>query len=193
MASFKFTSEAVSSQMMSDVQALNAFSDDQLDQFVGVTLAFISQDPSASVMLGAFAEEHGVNSKALNNTIRGIMYFFAEALKNNLSSASVAEDLTKLGLMAAKADLLGEKWQRQVVGLSQQMISKTLTVNELVDLGWRFGATAATSEVGSAGTTFLQLKLAVDNGADKESYLMELTLPQFYQFLTQMQKASSQM
>lgn len=43
------------------------------------------------------------------------------------------------------------------IGLSAAMIAKTLSVNELVDMEWKFGATAATSEVQDAGTCFLQV------------------------------------
>jgi hypothetical protein len=40
------------------------------------------------------------------------------------------------------------------------------------------------------GSTFLQLKMVVDKGAGRtEDVFMELSLPQFYDFLSQMEKA----
>ncbi len=53
--------------------------------------------------------------------------------------------------------------------------------------------TSATHELQSVGNTFLQLKLSIDRGGVKGSRHMELTLPQFYQFLMQMEKAKSQL
>ena len=42
------------------------------------------------------------------------------------------------------------------------------------------------------GSTFLQLKMVVDKGAGvTEDVFMELSLPQFYDFLSQMEKAKT--
>ena len=48
------------------------------------------------------------------------------------------------------------------------------------------------NDLEAVGATFLQLKLVIDKGAgDTEDVHMELTLPQFYEFLGQMEKAKS--
>jgi hypothetical protein len=42
------------------------------------------------------------------------------------------------------------------------------------------------------GNTYLQLKLVLDKGVNKaEEIFMELTLPQFYSFLHEMEKAKA--
>lgn len=63
---------------------------------------------------------------------------------------------------------------------------------------WNFGVTAASSELEAVGGTYLQLKLVIDKGAGEEgsssreeNVLMELTLPQFYEFLASMEKAKT--
>ncbi len=40
-------------------------------------------------------------------------------------------------------------------------MDQSLLVNRVVDMDWRFGVTAASSELAQAGSTFLQLKLVV--------------------------------
>lgn len=56
-----------------------------------------------------------------------------------------------------------------------------------------FAVTASSSDLSTVGSTFLQLKLQIDRGSGaKEDVLMELTLPQFYQFLSQMHTAARQ-
>jgi len=192
MASFSFTSEKPDQQLFTDVQNLNAFTDKQLAQFVTITLMFIGQDDSAQDRLARFSTDHGVNPKALNSTIRGVMFFFTACLKNNMAPRAVKEDLVLLGLAAEKAALLQECWKKHFASLSTSMIGKTLDVNRLVDMEWKFGVTASTDEVGQAGTCFLQLKLTVNTGTGTEDVLMELSLPQFYTFLQQMQKAKQQ-
>eukprot|EP00462_Mataza_sp_D1_P001079 CAMPEP_0175092474 /NCGR_PEP_ID=MMETSP0086_2-20121207/2482_1 /TAXON_ID=136419 /ORGANISM="Unknown Unknown, Strain D1" /LENGTH=195 /DNA_ID=CAMNT_0016365339 /DNA_START=50 /DNA_END=637 /DNA_ORIENTATION=- len=192
MATFSFSSEAPSQQLFADVQNLNSFSDEQLVRFVSITLAFISQDPSATQQLNQFATDNGVNPKALNSTVRGVLFFFTEALKSNLAPGAVKDDLIKLGLQEPKAELLCVEWKQKFAALSSNMIGKTLNVDKLVDMEWKFGVAAATDELKDVGSCFLQLKLVLDKGTHREDVLMELSLPQFYQFLQQMQKACAQ-
>jgi len=104
----------------------------------------------------------------------------------------VKEDLVSLGLDEPKAEVLAEKWKEQYTSVNQRMIGKSFKVNELVDMEWKFGVTAASSELNKVGQCFLQLRLLLDKGGKKQSVLMELTLPQFYQFLQQMEYAKKQ-
>ena len=79
-------------------------------------------------------------------------------------------------------------------------------MNELVNMEWKFGVTASSNDLESVGNTFLQLKLVINKGGhggdkddkddsnnnnNKEVVYMELTLPQFYNFLAEMEKAKS--
>ena len=52
--------------------------------------------------------------------------------------------------------------------------------------------TAASDELGQVGSTFLHMKLVVDKGrGEREDVFMELTLPQFYEFMADMEKAKT--
>jgi len=195
MSSFRFTSETPNQQLFTDVQNLNAFDENQLNRFVEITLEFLTVQGSQSAVLqenlDKFGQENGINQKALKNTVGGFLYFLNESLKKkNMAPANLKEDLVRLGLSEDKAILVSEKWKKNFSSMSQSMINKTLTVNQLVDMDWKFGVTASTSELSEVGACFLQLKLVIDRGASKENVIMELTLPQFYQFLQQMQAAN---
>ncbi len=50
------------------------------------------------------------------------------------------------------------------MSLSRLAAGQSLTVNQLVDMEWRFGVTAADSDIKKVGNTFLQLKLVLDKG-----------------------------
>lgn len=43
------------------------------------------------------------------------------------------------GLAQDKAAQLSAQWKQSFISMSQSMIGKTLTVNELVDMEWKFG------------------------------------------------------
>ncbi|KAJ5067603.1 comm domain-containing protein [Anaeramoeba ignava] len=67
-------------------------------------------------------------------------------------------------------------------------------------MDWRFGVTSSTSEIEQLGTTFLQMKLVIENETNlnqnnsnslRSMVHMELDLPQFYSFLKEMQKANT--
>jgi hypothetical protein len=122
----------------------------------------------------------------------------------------------RAGLPAAHAEQVASLWRGQVLELSRTAISATLTVNELVDMEWKFGVTVGTDEIEKVsscvgwlrflthavapvarccvqmGATFLQLRMVIDKGSGvRENVLMELSLPQFYDFLSQMEKAKT--
>ncbi|XP_034447091.1 COMM domain-containing protein 7-like [Hippoglossus hippoglossus] len=53
--------------------------------------------------------------------------------------------------------------------------------------------TVGTSETQKVGNIYLQLKLVVRKGNSTENVYMELTLPQFYNFLHEMERAKASM
>ncbi|XP_046745339.1 COMM domain-containing protein 7-like [Diprion similis] len=64
--------------------------------------------------------------------------------------------------------------------------------SKILDVGWKFGVTAASSESDRLGKTFLQLRLLVDEGnGETNSIFTEMTLGQFYKFLHELEKAKS--
>lgn len=69
-----------------------------------------------------------------------------------------------------------------------QDLAELVTVNQLVDLEWKFGVTSSSSEMWRVGNTFLQLKLIINKAGQHQDVYMELTLPQFYDFLHEMEK-----
>jgi hypothetical protein len=91
----------------------------------------------------------------------------------------------------AHASVIVDKWERNLLGLSVSM-GQTVMANQLIDMEWKFGVTASSSDLKAVGSTFLQLKLVIDKGGgETEDVHMELTLPQFYDFLANMEKAKT--
>lgn len=93
------------------------------------------------------------------------------------------------GLSKDKSQYVLESWKANLIGLSRSVMAQTFMVNPLVDMEWKFGVTAASSDLKVVGNSFLQLKLVVNKGGKNENVYMELTLPQFYSFLHEMEKA----
>ena len=82
-------------------------------------------------------------------------------------------------------------WKVQAVGIATNLLSKSLTNNQLIDMDWVFGVTASSDDCDHVGKTFLQLKLTLENVSGRKVVVMELTLDQFYQFLASMEKCKA--
>ncbi|XP_062522679.1 COMM domain-containing protein 7-like [Corticium candelabrum] len=189
-----FTAESVDDQMYTDFGNLSRLSYEPFAQLTAIVFGFLTEPHQSARLLSqleTFASELGVNPGALRNILQSLLTFFKAALKKNLSPTFVKEDLEQLGLAAEKATHIGSEWKSHLMALSRATLGQTLTVNRLVDMDWRFGVTAASSDVKKAGTTFLQVKFTLDRGTETEDVFMELTLQQFYQFLHEMEKAKT--
>lgn len=110
---------------------------------------------------------------------------------HQLSDAEVGEDLTAMGFSEEAVNVLLKAWKDGRSELGNAALSQTLRVNQLLDMQWRFGVTAANSEIRHLGSTFLQMMLTLDMGNAEKKIRLELTLPQFYEFLAQMEKAKA--
>ncbi|XP_055366326.1 COMM domain-containing protein 7 isoform X2 [Betta splendens] len=139
--------------------------------------------------LTEFAGDHGMSVGPLRNLMKSTLLVPQGALKKNLTAEQIKEDLLTLGLNEDKATHFSKQWGEHCAALSRLAVAQTLAVNQLVDMEWKFGVTVGTSEVQKVGNIFLQLKLVVRKGSSTENIYMELTLPQFYNFLHEMEKA----
>ncbi len=61
----------------------------------------------------------------------------------------------------------------------------------MIDAEWRFGVTVSTNDLARVGATYLQMRLLVDSGSEGrlDTHHVELTVPQFYDLLGQLEKA----
>ncbi|KAK7884522.1 hypothetical protein WMY93_027645 [Mugilogobius chulae] len=130
---------------------------------------------------------------ALKNLMKSVLLVPQGAMKKNLSAEQIREDLTTLGLNEEKAVQFSQQWGEHSAALSRLAVRQTLMVNQLVDMEWKFGVTVGTSEMHKVGNIFLQLKLVIRKGNSTENVYMELTLPQFYNFLHELERAKASM
>lgn len=189
--SFKFSpEEAPQASLFTDIQNLNAFDDGQLTAFTEIALSFLAQKEDARDNLDEFCRTKKINARALESTVQGVLYFFSEALRRSLKEEDVKGDLERLGLQTGKAESLASTYQKQFTALSMSLIDNTFKINQVVDLEWKFGVTAGTSELAEVGACFLQVRFVTMKDGKRDSVLVEMTLPQFYNFLSSMQAAA---
>ena len=191
---FHFTSLKIEDNLISDINNINQLSNEQLYKLIDLLFIFLSKqsnDPDTDTR--EYSNNNNINYKSLKSILNAYLFFLSHCLKKNMAASNVEEDLLTFGVDKEKANYIATQFGRKFIELSSTMIENTLKVNELVDMEWKFGVTAANSEVEKVGKVFLQLKLKVNRGDSIENVHMELTLNQFYSFLSELQKAQALM
>ncbi|XP_075882974.1 COMM domain-containing protein 7 [Nelusetta ayraudi] len=191
-----FSSDAVPDAVCSDFQNLNKFTEQQFVRLLEILFQFLLEPKETDrfmQQLGEFAGAHGMGAAPLRNLMKSVLLVPQGGLKKNLRAEQIRDDLTTLGLNEDKASVFSQQWAEHHAALSRLAVGQTLMVNQLVDMEWKFGVTVGTSEVQKLGNIFLQLKLVVRKGNCTENVYMELTLPQFYNFLHEMERAKASM
>ncbi|XP_063104593.1 COMM domain-containing protein 7 isoform X2 [Cavia porcellus] len=158
----------------------------QLNQLGAQVERFLAQ-------LSEFATTNQMSLGPLRSIVKSLLLVPNGALKKSLSVEQVRADFITLGLSEEKATYFSEKWKQNTPALAQWAVGQTLMINQLIDMEWKFGVTSGSSELEKVGSIFLQLKLVVKKGNQIENLYIELTLPQFYSFLHEMERVRASM
>nr|XP_057907220.1 COMM domain-containing protein 7 [Doryrhamphus excisus] len=196
MIQLHFTKDSLPDFVSSDFQNLNKFNEQQFIRLVEILFQFLLEPKETekfTQQLSGFAGENRMSVGPLKNLMKSIILVPQGAMKRNLTCEQLKEDLQTLGLHEDKASHFSQQWAEHSAALSRLAVRHTLMVNQLVDMEWKFGVTVGTSEIQKVSNIFLQLKLVVRKGNSTENVYMELTLPQFYNFLHEMERAKASM
>ncbi|XP_067095554.1 COMM domain-containing protein 7 [Osmerus mordax] len=196
MLQLHFYKDSLPDSVSNDFQNLNKFNEQQFVRLTEILYNFLLEPKETDRFLQELIEFAGANKMSagpLRNLMKSVLLVPHGALKKNLTADQVKEDLLTLGLNEEKASHFSQQWSVHYAVLSRLAIGQTLMVNQLVDMEWKFGVTVGTSEIQKLGNIFLQLKLVIRKGNSTENVHMELTLPQFYNFLHEMERAKASM
>uniref|UniRef100_A0A7M4FVP2 COMM domain containing 7 n=1 Tax=Crocodylus porosus TaxID=8502 RepID=A0A7M4FVP2_CROPO len=125
--------------------------------------------------LSEFAAMNKISLGPLKNIVKSLLLVPNGALKRNLSSEQVRADFIALGLSEEKASYFAEQWKLNSPTLTSLAVGQTLMINQLIDMEWKFGGNGSQHEW--------------DVGCRNRN--PELTLPQFYSFLHEMERVKT--
>lgn len=191
-----FTTEQVDDDFVSKMKVLNDFGDEAFKSIITIIFTFMVEPGQAEELVDSiedFSVEHKVKGNVVKKSLQACLTVLRASLKMNLTPEKLKSDFLAFGFDDAKATLVARGWKANMMTLSRNVAAMALNANKLLDLEWRFGIAAGSSEKRKAGHTFLQLKLVLDKGSHTEDVLMEMTVPQFYSFLKEMQIAKRTM
>ncbi|KAM9284875.1 COMM domain-containing protein 7 isoform 1-T1 [Morus bassanus] len=180
MGLLNFTRDPVPEAVSGDMHNLNQLSAQQFSALTEVLFRFLTEPKEVErflTQLSDFATMNKISLGPLKNIVKSILLVPNGALKRNLSSEQVRADFIALGLSEEKASYFAEQWKVNSPTLTRLAVGQTLMINQLIDMEWKFGVTAGSSELEKVGSIFLQLKLVIKKGSQMENvYIGELTV-----------------
>lgn len=78
-------------------------------------------------------------------------------VKKNLSTTQINSDLTKLKINESHIQMFCQKWESNITGLYSALLTSNQRGCKLVNMDWKFGVTASSSEFQQVGNCFLQV------------------------------------
>ena len=172
---FKFAgnSDVVDESLQNDIAALNNIDVKKCGILIKSSLTFaaklniMSMDQVIDELSMDITEKLEMKSKSLKRVLKSLLLFVSGAIKYNLSVTSVESDLTEFGLDSDHISVFTKSWNAHYVKLNRSAVKSSLSINEVIDMEWKFGVSASSDSCKKLGTTFLQLKLVIDKGNDK--------------------------
>jgi len=199
---YKFAGNAneIDEELKNDIQSLNRVPTQQYTIIIEKVMTSyenlykLSMDETLDNITNELTEKLELKSKSLRKVIKSLFILITGAIKYNLTQNSLNDDLNEIGLNKDLISIFCDIWTKYYVALNRNVIETSLKFNEIVDMQWKFGVIAASDSLKQIGSTFLQIKFVLNKGNNNfEHVSMELSLPQFYQFLKEMEKAQATM
>lgn len=171
---------------------LAKLSDEQFSLLVSICFKFLTgkEPPSKClVMYKQFSDHCGIELSNIEPCIKSLLRICKDSVKAGRTVVQLQEEMVSLGMAEKQADILVKEWEAHYSFLAQINSEDTVVVNQLLDMEWKFGVCSASSELNTVGNVFLQMKLEIeDSVSGSRSVRFELSLPEFYAFLHEMER-----
>jgi len=187
--SYHFSSEEPPESISNSLQLTNRLDDIQYGEMVTLACDFLKKTQDVTTFqknVEKYVLKHNMKLNPVQDMIKAILLVSKEASKKKLTPGQLFSDLQKLKQKPERASKLCQSWKK----LSEENFSLPLDVTKrLVNLDWKFGVTASSSELERVGNCFVQIKMILSKGLSTENLSFEMSLHQFYDFMHQMEKA----
>jgi len=155
------------------------------------TLTFLMEPNAAALeadMVGVM-EKHGLSKGVVKDLCKHLIVIWQNAIRECWDESRLSTTAKACGLSAGVCAALAKHWKKCSKLLVSNLVGKSIDGNDVVDMDWSFGVTAASSDCTDAGKTFLQMRLTLlDRATDStRNVFLELSLEQFYHFLAQLE------
>lgn len=185
---------SVDEQLRADLEGLSALPGDGVRELTTLVLTFLLHPKTTNFQedLGTIAQKVSMNGGAFKVLVRSLLVFLQNGMHEGWQAAELEAKCANISVSPEATAVILEVWKTKTLQMATSLVSRTIKANQLVDLDWKFGATASSDDCNHLGKTFLQLKFTIDTAdSGLKNVFMELSLEQFYQFLAQMENCKS--
>eukprot|EP00320_Phaeocystis_rex_P020431 CAMPEP_0119071526 /NCGR_PEP_ID=MMETSP1178-20130426/51292_1 /TAXON_ID=33656 /ORGANISM="unid sp, Strain CCMP2000" /LENGTH=166 /DNA_ID=CAMNT_0007053463 /DNA_START=20 /DNA_END=520 /DNA_ORIENTATION=+ len=156
-------------------------------------LSSLDAESAAEFFSGVLAADTSTAAKPPSAAGQCALAVFREAARRGLTADQLEAELCGVGLAEALSAAAGRSWSLQGAEGHRALSASAIDASKLVDAEWTFGVTASSSEHAAVGTTYVQVRLAVAGASGLEYVHMELSLPRFYEFVHDLERAKAQL
>lgn len=156
-------------------------------------LSSLSADSAADFFSNVLTTAASAGAKPSSAAAQCALAIFREAAQRGLTAEQLETELGGAGLSDALSAAVSRSWSIHGTEAQRALTAGALDARRLIDAEWTFGVTASSSEHAAVGTTFVQVRLMVDGDAGPEYVHMELSLPRFYEFVHDLERAKAQL
>ena len=131
-----------------DLSNLQSLSPEQLEGLMELVISFLIDAKGSGFQekLGVYAETHGMGGAALKTIVRASLLFLQRGVRAGWVTEQVTEACAGMGLSPEVAEVISRCWAQQSSNLTSSLLSKIVSANQLMDVDWSFGVTAATDD-----------------------------------------------
>lgn len=141
-------SETVDEVLARDLGSLQQLSEAQLEGLMQLVIGFLidSKGSGFQEKLGVYSETHGLGGSALKSMVRASLLFLQRGVRAGWVAGQVASACVGMGLNEECAGTISRCWAQQSSNLTSTLLSKIVSANQLMDVDWSFGVTAASDD-----------------------------------------------
>lgn len=188
---YNFCEQDLPQGFIEDFQRINELNVEQCDHLLDVVFGFLSRRETAEQLvqnLHEYAENYGMKEDSIKDTTRSLIVVINSMVKKELSMQQIEADLRMLTMAESVIKQFCKKWCTNITGLQSSLLKSKLQGRRLVDMDWKFGVTAASSELQQVGSCFIQMKLATGTRQGTSS-VIEMNVAGFYDLMHEVEKA----
>ena len=133
----------VSSDFLQSVQIVTGLSLEHVQDLAGVVIGWLSHTGRIDFKgdVAMLAQSLSLPEGVVREATTMLRVFFRGAIRSHLNAAQVRDDLVALGLEADVVDVIVALWETHKSALTAAVVATSVSVNELVDMDWKFGGT----------------------------------------------------
>nr|CAB3232830.1 COMM domain-containing protein 7-like [Phallusia mammillata] len=192
---FNFCQGQPPEDFFAQAKELNGLTSQQYSQLVDYVFVFLGDTDlkeELNNLLNTYSNDHGIAVENVKEMFKMLLILSQEASQSKLTSGQLYSDLQLLQINAKRGSQFCQAWKKNLETRAE-INPAELLAKRLVDMEWKFGVTASSSELRRVGTCFIQLTLVVAKGTSTENVLLEMSLSQFYDFMHEMERAKLEM